>query len=443
MKKHIIFFLSAVLFNSVNAQVVFDKYYPYFDWGYAEKVFIQEDGYQLLAVGNLSEDVYLFKTDVLGDTIWTKKYDLGSNFQSYFTFDQDSSGNIYVGVSHHSTSEITKLSPEGDIIWSRELPEEQFALKITKDDNLLVETHKEFKSFLYKFDSNGDSLWKIKTMELDYSIETPVLLTEMEDGNIVSTHYWIAEYKIPYESRNVIVSPQGDVLSTYTFNFNGHGFIITDQIFSNNELIAVGYSNINNKPNFVVAYDSDGTISWYKRLSAKNVTNIISNRNNEIVIAGSSSSVYQINLQCFTSAGDSLWAREHAYASAEIKDLKETPDGGYILAVNFYEFGAMPMMSLVKTDSLGRMSTLGIHELPGRSGIVVYPNPASTEVTLTVTDSAPGTITFIDLAGRVCKNITLTDTKSTIQIRDLNSGVYLYKYQTSHSVTTGKLIVSH
>lgn len=197
----------------------------------------------------------------------------------------------------------------------------------------------------------------------------------------------------------------------------------------------------------MLGYNADGTINWSKApkvsgFTISSLSHIVANSENELVITGASQSAFRFSVQCFSSSGDSIWARLLSHASASVKDLKQAPDGGYIIAVNFNEYG-MKLVSLVKTDSFGRVYTLGRMETPEKNKLMFYPNPASNQVSFTTEKFVPANISIIDLQGRICKISPMTGLRTTLVTDDLAPGIYLYKYQTTNSVLSGKLIISH
>ena len=77
----------------------------------------------------------------------------------------------------------------------------------------------------------------------------------------------------------------------------------------------------------------------------------------------------------------------------------------------------------------------------GASNLEVYPNPASTSVTITV--SEPSTITVLDIFGRVVIPQTSVVSKHNFQLStfSLPSGVYFVRANSSKGITTKRLIV--
>lgn len=67
--------------------------------------------------GNGNDDMYLIKTDINGDTLWTKILD---RFQDQaFTVQQTSDGGYIIGGVSNSDDLVIKTDASGDIIWSK------------------------------------------------------------------------------------------------------------------------------------------------------------------------------------------------------------------------------------------------------------------------------------------------------------------------------------
>jgi hypothetical protein len=81
---------------------------------------------------------------------------------------------------------------------------------------------------------------------------------------------------------------------------------------------------------------------------------------------------------------------------------------------------------------------LSVNNINNDNSIQVYPNPARDAVTVK-TSSKSGTVTLTDIAGRTLKTITLNSEETTVDISNLNTGIYLMKYSDGHSSQTIKI----
>lgn len=163
-------------------------------------------------------------------------------------------------------------------------------------------------------------------------------------------------------------------------------------------------------------------------------------------------------LACFDLSGNILWEQEFSSNLNEdcyLKDLRRTPDGGFIMAG--YEYTSTPQKGyLVKTDSLGRScSWVGCDSVaysfpdavPPPPNIAnnwqVYPNPAQDYLTISNLSTQQNT-TFVlyNVVGREQLRQNLNSPsfgggegevfgggkgEATISTKHLPSGIYLYQ----------------
>lgn len=71
--------------------------------------------------------------------------------------------------------------------------------------------------------------------------------------------------------------------------------------------------------------------------------------------------------------------------------------------------------------------------------ILMYPNPAKENLTIEINKDA--TVEIINLQGQVVKNITLTNSENTINLKGLIDGVYVIKITTDKEMVMKKLVI--
>lgn len=92
----------------------------------------------------------------------------------------------------------------------------------------------------------------------------------------------------------------------------------------------------------------------------------------------------------------------------------------------------------VKVDDENGNDTLGLAEVTNNA-FGIYPNPASSQ--LFVKSETNAQVSIIDLTGRVVKEIETTDEITTIDINDVNEGVYFIMIQDENNRIVEKLVV--
>ena len=92
----------------------------------------------------------------------------------------------------------------------------------------------------------------------------------------------------------------------------------------------------------------------------------------------------------------------------------------------------------VKVDDENGNDTIGLAEVT-KNAFGIYPNPASSQ--LFVKSETNAQVSIIDLTGRVVKEIETTDEITTIDINDVNEGVYFIMIQDEKNRIVEKLVV--
>jgi hypothetical protein len=298
-----------------------------------------DGGYIIAGQANFDQilqnsDVYLIKTDSLGDTLWTKTYrrtTVGDSLNnSGYSVQQTvpDEGYIIVGFTYSSSSGsfidvyLIKTDSLGDTLWTKTYGGTDIdagrSVRQTLDGGYIIAgATRSFGAgdsdvYLVKTDSLGEILWTRAFVDSSgddggYSVQQTI-----PDGGYIITGSTNIGGSNWYDVYLIKTDPSGDTLWTRTFG--GSGF---DQGRSVHQTSDGGY--------------------------------IIAGCQNCIT---SSADVYLIKTD---SLGDTLWTR--TYGGTDIdngRSVQETQDGGYIITGRTSSFGAGFLdVYLIKTDSLG------------------------------------------------------------------------------------------
>jgi len=112
-------------------------------------------------------DLYLLKTDINGNLLWSKVFDTASNEIGVEAHETKNGDYIVAGRSTDSQSKESvytlKTDATGNLLWSRMIANSFFAettsMKITTDNNYLFCTGASGSTYLLKLDTNGNVLW--------------------------------------------------------------------------------------------------------------------------------------------------------------------------------------------------------------------------------------------------------------------------------------------
>jgi hypothetical protein len=115
------------------------------------------------------------------------------------------------------------------------------------------------------------------------------------------------------------------------------------------------------------------------------------------------------------------------------ESLAFSPSGQPYVA---YEDGMGGKATVMKYDSV----YVGIN-VPKESKLLVYPNPASNQITIETSRTSTGSyLAILNIEGQQLITRQITEPKTQLDISNLPSGVYFVRLTNDKSVVTGKLI---
>jgi hypothetical protein len=114
-----------------------------------------------------SAHVWLIKTDSNGDTLWTRKYPGAVEYDWYYIARQTSDSGYIIagqtGVSMNYDVYLIKTDKIGDTLWTRKYGRGQwdgaYSVHQTEDEGYIIGGYSDPGVYLIKTDKNGDSLW--------------------------------------------------------------------------------------------------------------------------------------------------------------------------------------------------------------------------------------------------------------------------------------------
>ncbi len=85
----------------------------------------------------------------------------------------------------------------------------------------------------------------------------------------------------------------------------------------------------------------------------------------------------------------------------------------------------------------------GFSEFSEESSYKIYPNPASTQVTVSIPGfEKEGNLILYDISGRLVRSYLIKN-RQTLSVEGLSNGIYLYSIITNNKYFTGKLCINH
>lgn len=354
-------------------------------YGYGEGYDVQltkDDGYIVVGCTGFyfpdESNVYLIKTDSLGDTLWTKTYGDAGSDEGHAVQPTSDGGYIVVGYIDKGTSNrdiyLIKTDSFGFKRWDRtygvQSNETGEHVQPTADGGYVIVGstyaygygHGEEKSnaYLIKTDSLGFKEWENTYDKSDYVQGSNVQPTT--DGGYMIVGSIHSQGAPQFDVYLIKIDSHGKKLWRKTYVGPNYGYGNAIQSTSDSGYIVGGWTD-SYSDFFLIKTDSQGDSLWTKTYEASYywgnmAVQPTSDGGYIIVGAGSHGAgerdVYLIKTD---SHGDTLWTRTYGGSHDDWANaVRQTRDGGYIV-VGRYRFpgSTEPNVYLIKTDSLGNV----------------------------------------------------------------------------------------
>jgi hypothetical protein len=403
-----------------------------------------------------NDDVYLIKTDSTGDTLWTRTFG-GMNSDFGNSVQQTSDGG-YIVVGYTNSFGVVmfnvwliKTDSLGDTLWTRIFvgTQEDVGLSVqqTSDGGYIVAGYTGASCadvYLIKTDSTGDTLWT-RTYGGPYHNGGWSVQQTSDGGYIVAgfTTYSGANDMNVYLIKT---NSTGDTLwiRAYGGMYDDAGYSV--QQTSDGGYIVVGYtesSGAGGEDVYLIKTDTSGDTIWTRAYGGMNSDlgySVQQTSDGGYIVAGFTNSfgagfldVYLIKTD---STGDTIWTRTYGGMNFEYGySVQQTLDGGYIIAgvTGPYEAGYRDVY-LIKTDANGYAA---VEERKSRTQnlevrLKAVPNPFRTITNISLGHSAKSMeLKIYDMAGRIIRSFPLGSMPSALcwdgtdqTGRPVPSGVY-------------------
>lgn len=395
-------YLSAA--NSVSSQAVitFERTYGgiYADFGYSVQQ-TSDGGYVVVGMtsspGADWEDIYLVKTDSLGDTLWAKTYGGKGREWGYALQQSTDGGYVLTGYTSsvgpgEMSVYLIRTDSFGNVLWEKTYggvyTDAGTCLQRTADGGYVVGGWScsygagDYDVYLVRTDNVGNELWAHTYGGSGHDYGSSIEQTS--DGGLVivgSTNSFGAG---GYDVYLIRTDPAGSILWDRTYggpdDDYGYsvemtpdgGYILAGETFS----FGAGEQDV-----YLIRADSLGSTLWtrtYGGCSSDVARSIHQTTDSGYVITGGTqnpdSGYYEVLLLRTDSSGEKLWSRTYGgpYGDGGL-DVKPTSDGGYVIAGLKGHLGAGQCgyvvaglkghlgvgqycdVYLIKTDALGRV----------------------------------------------------------------------------------------
>ncbi|KPL05823.1 hypothetical protein AMJ71_10785, partial [candidate division TA06 bacterium SM1_40] len=466
---------------------MFERTYGGSAWDVGSSVGRTDDGGYIVAgetysFGSGGADVYLIKTDGLGDTLWTRTYGGSQDDISYSVEQTGDGGYIIAGYTDsfgagEEDVYLVKTDGAGDTVWTRAFggPEPDFGNSVEATDDggcIVIGITSSFGAgsydfYLIKTDGAGDTLWTQTFGGSEYDYGSSVKQTS-DGGYVVAGH--VNSFGVGSEDIYLIkLDAAGDTLWTRTYGGSGpDGGRSVEQTDDGGYIIAgdtrsfgAGVWDV-----YLIKTDAVGDTSWTRAfggLDDEQAYSVDQTEDGGYILAGYTKSfgagqedVYLIRTD---AAGDTLWTRTFGGSDIDYSySVQATDDGGYIIAGRTRSFGAGNAdVYLIKTDANGYVQVSGDrYEIPRSRYLYLSqnrPNPfgSSTTISYSLAAAAQVRLAVYDIRGaRVRELASGTAPAGSHQVawdgrdergRKVGSGIYFCRLEAGERSATRRMVL--
>lgn len=420
----------------MEGQISFQKTYGTegLETGYAVKQ-CNDGGYIITGVS--VPYTYLVRTDMNGDTMWTRRF--GGDESGGFDVIQSADGNFVMsGFSGYSDPHmlLSKVNYEGKLMWSKTTCEYWAqALQQTGDNGFILAG-----DGIQKADEQGETVW---CAQLE---QQGMYVIESADSN-----YLVCGSD--YDSDSILLQ-KIDESGQLRWRKSFYGQFVST---SNNLLAQTKNGDIIlTIPQFgnsiLVKTDAFGNVMWVDTLYDFYSTSLVQTRSGCYAIGGFKNESCGLTLIKTDSLGSMIW--RHQFCSpdphydifdfAQIKSVQEAMDGGFILAGLCGSTNQSMEMLLIKTDSLGVVLSTGVSDLTVNQKIIISPNPWSFSTTIEFPENVyDAELLLYNQVGSLVRNVShISGKQVSIQRGSLAAGIYfLMINDNSHRTFATKMVI--
>ena len=467
---------TTILPSTLLAQITFERTYGGASRDVGYSVYQTSDGGYIIAGQTASfgaglDDVYLIRTDSLGDTVWTRTYG-GSDDDHGECVQQTQDGGYVIGGTTCSFGVgncvvyLIKTDSIGDTVWTRThggpLSDRGRSVQQTQDGGYIIAGStwnfgaESGDVYLIKTDSLGHTVWErtYGGSRLDYG----ECVQQTQDGGYIISGYteffgasWHDVYLVKTDSL-------GDTVWTRAYGGSDEDYgECVRQTQDRGYIIAGEYCfGPGDCHGYVIKADSLGHVLWENTyVTWGSWSSVLQTQDGGYIIAGCgwSGAGYDVYLVRIDSFGNALWTRTYGGSNWDRgRSVEQTSDGGYIIAGVTASFGAGSYdVYLIKTDEDGLTGTEEQNAKVKIENAKLYqntPNPfqKSTVISYSLPTATEVSLEVYDITGRLVD--TLVNERQQPGIHQVRwhrkanpSGVYFYRLKAGEFVYTKKMVV--
>ncbi|MBM3330451.1 T9SS type A sorting domain-containing protein [candidate division WOR-3 bacterium] len=469
--------LAAILLPSfLPAQITFQRTYGGIgdDRGFSVRQ-TADGGYIIAGQTSIFEgsntDVYLIKTDSLGDTLWTRTFGGDSNDFGFSVRQTTDSGYIISGKTSsfgagNEDVYLIRTNSNGDTLWTKTFGGDSNdcgpSVQVTADGGCIITGYTrsfgmgQADVYLVKTDIHGDTMWT-RTYggtgnDNGYSVQQTV-----DDGYIIAGN---ARSPSSYDVYLVKTDAGGDTLWTRTYGSTGsEGGRSIQQTTDTGYIIVAPTTSFGAESSdvYLIKTDARGDTQWTRTFGGRSVDqgfSVQQTTDGGYIVGGltASNGSYPSDAWLIKTGADgsAMWTRTFGDGPYdEGRSVQQTADGGYVVTGLTRSFGVVENdVYLIKTDSLGNVAVAEPKANPTRApalSLTCEPNPCrgATRVSFTPTTSSskPLTLRMYDSQGRMVLSREVSTSSFPLSTSDLPAGAYFIRCEISGEHATARVVL--
>lgn len=411
-----------------------------------------------------NEDVYLIKTNTNGDTLWTRTFGTPNSDYALNVQQTTDNGYIVAGVTSNFSSSwdfyMVKTNVNGDTLWTKKYggvnADVNYSMQQTTDNGyILTGSTSSFGAggddvYLIKTNSTGDTLWT-KTYggssnEIGYSVR------QTTDGGYIvaglTTSFGVGNEDVYLIKTNSL----GDTLWTKTFGGANMDYANSIRQTSDGGFIITGYTESfggGNGDAYLIKTDVNGSMLWTRTYGTTNTDesyDVHQTIDGGYAISGyiggfGVGSIYLIKTDPNGNGGGCNEYVANTIVGTTTTQIMipatQVASGGIVNTTN----SVIGRGGIVTT----LCTTVGMNEINNHTTISVYPNPfisfTTIQLNLTINN---GELNIINVYGQQIKKIkNISGQTITLNRDNLSSGLYFIRVtQDNKVIATDKLIIT-
>jgi hypothetical protein len=366
-------------------------------------------------------DIYLIRTNKSGDTLWTKAYGGASDDYGWGVEQTNDGGYILVGSTYSfgvgggvNDVYLIKTNDVGDTLWTKSYGgvslDGGYSVKQTSDGGYIITgftySYGQGSSDVYLIRANaqGDTLWT-KTYG-GTSGDFGWCVQETSDEGYIISGYTFNFGAGLTDIYLIKTDDIGDTLWTKTYGGNNYDRGNSVQQTLDGGYIITGFTwsfGAGSKTSYLLKVDSTGQVIWTKAYGGTTLgeygQSVMQTSDGGYIFSGSTYSfgagASDIYLVKTNASGDTLWTKVYGGVNDdEAYSVIQTSDGGYIISGYTASFGAgMKDVYLIKTDSQGNSGCNEYVTNTNVTSLAIGENQTTTKISSGSISSSTQTIT--------------------------------------------------